>query len=64
MSNFNEQFRETGVKEFVDKFYRGVDIYNSEVKINSLDYEILEDEDAYPVSYYVENGLTGTHSSG
>lgn len=61
MSNFNEYFRETGVKEFVNKFYTGVDIYSNDIKITDLDYEILEDEDAFPVSYYVENGLTGTH---
>lgn len=61
MSNFNEYFKEKGVKEFVDKFYKGVDIYNNDVKITNISYEILTDEDSLPVSYYVENGLTGTH---
>lgn len=61
MSNFNEYFRETGVKEFVNKFFKGVDVYNNDVKITSLDYEFIDDEDAFPVSYYIENGLTGTH---
>ena len=62
MSNFNQYFRNTGVKIMVDKFFRqsNIDKYNPDNKITSLDYEIVE-EPPQPASYYIENGLTATH---
>lgn len=62
MSNFNQYFRNTGVKIMVDKFFRqsNIDKYNPDNKITSLDYEIIE-EPPQPASYYIENGLTATH---
>lgn len=45
MSNFNQYFRNTGVKIMVDKFFRqsNIDKYNPDNKITSLDYEIIEE---------------------
>lgn len=61
MSNFNEYFRSTGAKMMVDRFISyGVDIYNPDYKITSVDFEVLPD-DPYPSSYYIENLLTANH---
>lgn len=60
MSNFNQYFKNTGAKIIVDRFFTGVDIYNSEKKIKNLNYSFVE-EPPYPASYYIENKLTATH---
>ena len=59
MSNFNDYFKNTGLKRMIDKFLDGADAYNPNFKITKLDYEILPDP-GYPASYYIENGLTAT----
>lgn len=56
MSNFNEYFRTTGLKRFIDEFLDGVDEY-SESKITKLNYKIRDDLN-YPTNYYLENKLT------
>ena len=60
MSNFNEYFKNIGLKIMVDRFFRSVDAFNPDYKITKLDYEI-ENEPPLPASYYLENGLTATH---
>lgn len=61
MSNFNDYFRTTGAKTMVDRFVGyGIDIYNPDYKITSVNFEILPD-DPYPASYYIENELTANH---
>ena len=54
MSNFNEFFKNKGLKTIVDKFFDGVDAYNPKNKITNLKYEIVQ-EPPYPASYYIEN---------
>lgn len=60
MSNFNQYFKNKGVKLIVERFFSGIDIYNHENKLTSIDYEIVN-EPPQPASYYIENGLTATH---
>ena len=60
MSNFNQYFKNTGVKIIVDRFFNNVDAYNPDYKITSLNYSIVE-EPPHQASYYIENGLTATH---
>lgn len=60
MSNFNQYFKNTGVKIIVDRFFNKVDAYNPDYKITSLNYSIVE-EPPHQASYYIENGLTATH---
>ena len=45
MSNFNDYFKNTGLKRMIDKFLDGADAYNPNFKITKLDYEILPDPD-------------------
>lgn len=59
MSNFNDYFKNTGLKIMVEKFLDGADAYNPDYKITKLDYEIVPDP-GYPASYYIENDLTAT----
>lgn len=59
MSNFNDYFKNTGLKRMVEKFLDGADAYNPDYKITKLDYEIVPDP-GYPASYYIENDLTAT----
>ena len=60
MSNFNQYFKNKGCKIIVDRFFSGIDIYNHDTKLTSLDYKIVN-EPPQPASYYIENGLTATH---
>lgn len=60
MSNFNQYFKNKGVKVIVERFFTGIDIYNKNNKLTSIDYEIV-DEPPQPASYYIENALTATH---
>ena len=60
MSNFNEFFKNKGLKTIVDKFFDRVDAYNPKNKITNLKYEIVQ-EPPYPASYYIENDLTASH---
>ena len=60
MSNFNEYFRNKGAKTIVDRFFNGADIYNTKVKIASLNFSFVE-QPPHPASYYIENGLTAVH---
>lgn len=60
MSNFNEFFKNKGLKTIVTRFFEGADAYNPKYKITNLEYQ-LEPEPPYPASYYVENGLTASH---
>lgn len=60
MSNFNEYFKNKGLKIIVDKFFDGADSYDPDNKITSLRYELVN-EDPLPSSYYVENELTASH---
>ena len=55
MSNFNEYFRNKGAKTIVDRFFNGADIYNTKVKIASLNFSFVE-QPPHPASYYIENG--------
>lgn len=56
MSNFNEYFRTSGLKRFINEFLDGVDEY-SESKITKLNYRIRDDIN-HPTNYYLENKLT------
>ena len=60
MSNFNEFFKNKGLKTIVDRFFDGADAYNPKYKITNLKYEIVQ-EPPYPASYYIENDLTAAH---
>ena len=59
MSNFNEFFKNKGLKTIVSKFFDGADEYNTKYKITNLRYEIAKEPD-YPASYYIENDLTAS----
>lgn len=59
MSNFNEFFKNKGLKTIVSRFFDGADEYNPKYKITNLKYEIVP-EPAYPASYYIENDLTAS----
>ena len=61
MSNFNQYFKNTGAKTIVDKFFEGIDLYTEKYKMTDLTWKIQKGED-YPASYYIENGLTATHT--
>ena len=60
MSNFNEFFKNKGLKTIIDKFFYRVDDYNPKNKITNLNYEIVQ-EPPHPASYFIENGLTASH---
>ena len=59
MNNFNSFFRNEGAKRLVDLFFRGADTY-SKGKKNLTDLKFKVEEDNFPASYYVENGLTAS----
>lgn len=58
MSNFNEFFKTKGLDTIISKFFVGADEYNTKYKITNMKYEIVEEEETHPASYYLENGLT------
>lgn len=60
MSNFNQYFKNTGAKLMVDRFFKGIDMYNTGHKLNIVKWYI-DDESGKPASYYVENAVTATH---
>jgi hypothetical protein len=59
MSNFNQYFRNTGAKIMVDRFFNGIDMYNTGHKLRNIKWK-LEEEENKPASYFVENSLTAT----
>lgn len=59
MSNFNEFFKNKGLKTIMSRFFDGADDYNPNYKITNLKYEIVN-EPPKPASYYIENELTAT----
>ena len=44
----------------VERFFKGIDMYNPKNKLKNLKWYI-EPEPSQPASYYVENELTATH---
>lgn len=57
MSNFNAFFKKEGAKMMVDKIFGKVDVYAGGKK-NLTDLTFHVEEEKFPASYYVENGLT------
>lgn len=59
MSNFNAFFKKEGAQTLVNKFLGSIDIYaGGKKKLTNLTHRI--EEENYPASYYIENGLTAT----
>ena len=59
MNNFNSFFKNEGAKKLVDLFFRGADTYTKGKKsLTELKFKV--EEDNFPASYYVENGLTAS----
>ena len=52
MSNFNDYFRNTGMKIIVDRFFGTADSYNPDYKITKLDNKYKKNNDKFG-SYYI-----------
>lgn len=61
MSNFNEFLKNRGLKIIVESYFDGADDWNDNAKITNRTYKI-KDEQQFPASYYIENGLTAAHT--
>jgi hypothetical protein len=59
MSNFNSFFKNEGAKRLVELFFSGADSYTKGKK-NLTDLKFKVEEDNFPASYYMENGLTAS----